>query len=117
MNKKNNSGLKIFLFLIVTGTLIAPFISSCGKSAGANAVALNIQYQVINLSPDAGPVALYIDYRQYNNLNFYYPSPSGYFYLSSIVTPFQIRYSPIRVGATTVTQTGNIFVRNDYLKT
>jgi len=115
MNNKNNGGLKAFLFLVIAGLLISPFISSCGKTS-VNVTSSNIQYQVVNLSPSLGPISLYIDYRIYNNKNFYYPSPSGYFYLTSIDTPFQIRSSPNQAAGTVVTTTGNIFSMNDALK-
>lgn len=115
MNKRNNSGFKAFLFLVICGSVIASFISSCGKGAGTSgATALNIDYQVVNLSPDIGPISLYIDFRQYNSLIFYYPAPSGYFTLSSIDTPFQVRSSPIQISSTQVTD--EIFPPNlDYV--
>lgn len=91
------------LFLVLSGSLIATFISSCGKGGASGATALNIKYQVINLSPDLGPISLYIDYRQYNGLNFYYPAASGYFALSSIDTPFQVRSAPVQISSTAVT--------------
>ena len=116
MHKKNNIGLKVLLFLGISALLIAPFISSCGKAGSSSASSLNIQYQVINLSPDLGPVSLYIDFLPYNNLNFYYASPSGYFYLTSIDTPFQIRPSPTVTTSTTVISTSNIFSSDDILK-
>ena len=67
MNNKNNGGLKAFLFLVIAGLLISPFISSCGKTS-VNVTSSNIQYQVVNLSPSLGPISLYIDYRIYNRL-------------------------------------------------
>jgi len=98
--KKNHSGFKAFLFLVICGGLIASFISSCGKGVGTTgATALNIKYQVVNLSPDLGPISLFIDFRQYNSLSFYYPRASGYFALSSIDTPFQVRSSPIQLSS------------------
>jgi hypothetical protein len=116
MSKKNNIGLRVLLSLGITGALIGTFISSCGKTSSSSATALNIQYQVVNLSPDLGPVSLYINYSIYNNLNFFYPTPSGYFYLSSIATPFQIRPSPNQLSTTTIINTSNIFSLNDILK-
>jgi hypothetical protein len=101
-DKRNNGGFKILLFLVLSGSLIAPFISSCGKAGPSGATALNIKYQVVNLSPDLGPISLYIDYRQYNNLSFYYPRASGYFALSSIDTPFQVRSAPVQISTTQV---------------
>jgi len=109
-------GLRVLLFLIITGALIGTFISSCGKTSSSSATALNIKYQVVNLSPDLGPVSLYINYSIYNNLDFRYPSPSGYFFLNSIATPFQIRPSPNQLSTTTIVNTANIFSLNDILK-
>lgn len=116
MNKKNNIGLRVLLLLAIMGALIGTFISSCGKTNSSSATALNIQYQVVNLSPDLGPVSLYINYSIYNNLDFRYPTPSGYFFLSSIATPFQVRPSPNQLATTTIINTSNIFSLNDILK-
>src|SRR5579863_2002638 len=102
MNKSNNGGFKVLLFLVLSGSLIATFVSSCGKGGPSGATALNIKYQVVNLSPDLGPISLYIDFRQYNSLNFYYPTASGYFALSSIDTPFQVRSSPVQLSSQVV---------------
>ena len=107
--KRNYGGLKAFFFLVIPGLMIIPFISSCGKGQGTyGASALNIRYQVVNLSPDVGPISLYIDFRQYNGLNFYYPAATGYFVLNSIDTPFQIRSSPVQLTNSTVT--GQIYI-------
>ncbi len=100
--------------MLLTGVIIAPFISSCGKTSTKNATSLNIQYEVINLSPALGPVSLYVDYNIYNNYNFFYAAPSGYFNLTSIDTPFQMRSSPNQLTNTGAIQ-GNILVRNDKL--
>ncbi|MGN6640469.1 MAG: DUF4397 domain-containing protein [Mucilaginibacter sp.] len=115
MNKKKNTGFSVLLFLIISGCLLTPFISSCGKTSSANATTLNIQYQVVNLSPDLGPISLYLDFHRYNNSAYYYPSASGYFYLSSIDTPFQIRPTPNTTGVNNV-QTSNIFNIDTLLK-
>src|SRR5215469_5015241 len=102
--KNTYGGLKALLFLVISGLVITSFISSCGKgSANSTGVsAQNIQYQVVNLSPDVGPISLYIDYQQYKSLSFYYPSATGYFVLSSVDTPFQIRSSPIQLTTSIV---------------
>jgi len=91
MNNKNRGGLKAFLFLIIAGVMMVYFISSCGKNNSANATASNIRYQVVNLSPDIGPVSLYINYALYNNSRFYYGASSGYFfsYLHRFTLPDQ----------------------------
>ncbi|MDB5111089.1 MAG: hypothetical protein JWR67_2203, partial [Mucilaginibacter sp.] len=51
----------------------------------------NIDLQVLNLSPDLQLVDLYIDNAKKNSTSFSYPNSSGYFALSSIDTPLQIR--------------------------
>lgn len=91
MYKKNNSGLSVFLFLGTIAFFVMLLISSCGKSGVAGKSTLNIQYQIINLSPDLGSVDLYINYKKVNSYSYFYPSSSGYFYLNAIDTPFQIR--------------------------
>jgi hypothetical protein len=92
MINRNNISLSVFLSLFVALFVVMPFISSCGKTGTVAASALNIQYQVINLSPDRGPVALYINFLNANaNQTFVYPTSSGYFFLTNIDTPFQIR--------------------------
>jgi hypothetical protein len=78
------------LFLCCISTMVIPFIVSCGKSA-AVAASSNIQMQVLNLSPDALPVNLWIGYIKQNNSPYTYPFPSGYFSLSKIDTPIQLR--------------------------
>ncbi len=115
MISKNNIGLSVFLSLFAGIFVVMPFISSCGKSTVSPST-LNVQYQVINLSPNLGPVDLYIDFKIYNKSSFIYPSASGYFYLSSIDTPFQIRPSQTLTQTQTVISTGNIFNMDDILK-
>jgi hypothetical protein len=102
---RNYGGLKALLFLVLSGLLIIPFISSCGKGSvnSGSATAQNIRYQVVNLSPDIGPISLYVDFRQYNGLSFFYPQANGYFVLSSVDTPFQVRSSPIQLTGSIVT--------------
>ncbi len=115
MNKIYNRGFSLFLFLLIGGFFCFPFLSSCGKAGNSNAVSFNIQYQVINLSPDLGPVSLYIDFKNNRNAAYYYAIPSGYFYLTSIDTPFQIRRSPNSIPGTVVS-TENLFSLNNALK-
>ena len=59
---------------------------------------------MVNLSPDLHPVDLYIQFRK-NSGSYYYPSPSGYFTLTTIDTPFQIRPA----AGTNSVNTYNIF--------
>ncbi len=117
MQKKNSHrGLGVLLFLIVAVFMLTPFISSCGKSGSVNPSTLDIQYQVINLSPNLGSVDLYIHYAKVNTSSFFYPVPSGYFYLTSVDTPFQIRPGATLVPGT-IPPTYNIFTVTYPLKT
>jgi hypothetical protein len=91
MFKKNNRGLSVLLSFFGLIFLVMPFVSSCGKSPNSNAAALNIQYQVVNLNQGIGSVDLYVNFIKVNSSSYFYPNASGYFYLPSIQTPFQIR--------------------------
>lgn len=95
--------------------MVIPLISSCGKSSSANAATLNIQYQVINLSPDLGSIDLYINYIKVNKGSYFYPSSSGYFYLPSVTNPFQIRPGTSAITGTVIS-TGNYFSIDSVLK-
>jgi len=110
-----NKGIRFLLSIVMFGAGFAAVVSSCGKAGVKNATSMNIGYQVINLNHGLGPVSLYIDYTIYNNYNFYYGAPSGYFNLTSIDTPFQIRSSPNQLTGTVVLA-GNIFSLNNALK-
>lgn len=91
MSKKSKNNLSVFLPLFALTFMIVPFAASCGKSPNTNASALNIQYQIVNLNSGIGSVDLYVNYIKVNTFSYFYPSSSGYFYLPSIQTPFQIR--------------------------
>jgi hypothetical protein len=90
MYKRNNHSLTALLFLFAVIFLVMPFVSSCGKGA-STIPSSNIQYQVVNLSPNLGSIDLYINFRKVNSSSYFYPSASGYFFLPSADTPFQIR--------------------------
>lgn len=112
MKKGNNSAYSVFGFLFVAVFFVMPFVSSCGKSGTLSPSALNVQYQVINLSPTLGSIDLYINYIKVNSSSYFYPSSSGYFLLNSIDTPFQIRYgTPLIPGSSS--PSGNIFPNID----
>ncbi|MBE9585451.1 DUF4397 domain-containing protein [Mucilaginibacter sp. JRF] len=86
------SNFLLTLTLLVAGTMFFPFISSCSKTGNINPSEAKIEYQVINLSYDALPVYLYVNLLRQNGTTAYrYPTPSGYFGLTNIDTPFQIR--------------------------
>ncbi|MHB8209259.1 DUF4397 domain-containing protein [Mucilaginibacter sp.] len=92
IGSKNNT-LNGFLLLIITTVFLTPYLSSCGKSGNASSVGLNVQFEVLNLSPDIQPVDLYLGFIKQNTNSYFYPFSSGYFYLNSIDTPLQIRSS------------------------
>jgi len=77
--------------LIVCGVFIISSFSSCGKQTTASPAGLNIQYEVLNLSPDLYPINIYIDYLLVNKSPFIYGVNQGYFYVPSIDVPYQIR--------------------------
>lgn len=114
MFRKNNRRLSIFLSLFGLIFLVMPFISSCGKSPNTNASALNIQYQIVNLNQGIGSVDLYVHYIKVNTSSYFYPSSSGYFYLPSIDTPFQLRRGTALIAGA-VPPSYNILARNDKL--
>lgn len=114
MFKKNNRGLSVFLSLFALIFLLAIFISSCGKSSSSNAAALNTQYQIVNLNSAIGSVDLYVHYIKVNTSSYFYPNSSGYFYLPSITTPFQIRPGTT-LTAGTVAPSYNILTLNSTL--
>jgi hypothetical protein len=105
IGRKSNT-INGFLLLIMATVFLTPYLSSCGKSGNASSVGLNIQLQVLNLSPNVHPVDLYLNYVKQNTNSYSYPFSSGYFYLNSIDTPLQIRSS-----ATTLTNK-NFFTIN-----
>jgi len=108
----NKNRFKIFnrLLLFIGCIFFASVISSCGKGNGASPTGLNIQYEIINLSPDMGPVNLFIGTAQVNTFGnpYTFEVNPGYFYVPSIATPYQIR-SALGSGAP-------IFSRNDILQ-
>ncbi|MGZ3763841.1 MAG: DUF4397 domain-containing protein [Mucilaginibacter sp.] len=115
MVKRNNISFSVFIFLFLTVFVVMPFISSCGKSGTVSPSALNVQYQIVNLSPDLGSVDLYINYKKVNTSSYFYPNSSGYFFLTSVATPFQIRPGTSLVQGTVVS-TSNIFSIDSVLK-
>jgi len=113
MINKRNSSIPIGLALFAISALLISTITSCGKQGNASPQGLNIQYEILNLSPDLGPVDLYIDFKQVNGIS----SPDifalnqGYFYVPSTDLPYQFRpYIPNSTSGTT------LFSRSDSLK-
>ena len=92
MSNKKNLSVTSFLFLIIFGVFIMPYVSSCGKSGQTGSAAgSNTQLEVLNLSPDVHPLNLYQGFLKQNTSVYSYPYPSGYFYLTTLDTPLQIR--------------------------
>lgn len=93
MASKDKNNILIWLFLFVAGAFLLTNITSCGKNGNASPTGLNIQYQILNLSPDLSPINLFIDFKQVNALTnpFVFNVNHGYFYVPSIDTPYQIR--------------------------
>jgi len=78
------------LFACFAGLLVISGILSCGKSNNVIPVGANIQFQVVNLSPDLRPINLWVGFIK-RNIAYSYPTPSGYFSMASVDTPLQIR--------------------------
>jgi len=91
-----------YIFKISAGILTLAFaaffvfsISSCGKGNEASPQGLNIEYQVLNLSPDIFPVNLDINNEAVNASPFVFGQSQGYLYVPSINLPYQIRSAAI----------------------
>lgn len=87
-----------WLFLFTVGIWFTWSVSSCGKSGVQSAVGLNIKYEVLNLSPDLGPVNLYINFLIANNTPFSFNTNQGYFTVNALDTAYRFR-TPIINGA------------------
>ncbi|MBB6128131.1 DUF4397 domain-containing protein [Mucilaginibacter lappiensis] len=91
MTKSNKNSFLVSFLLVIVGILLLPFVSSCGKGANANPTGLNTQLQIVNLSPDIQPVNLYLNFIKENTTNYTYPTNSGYFFISTLSPPMQLR--------------------------
>ena len=104
-DKKN---ILIWFFIVLGSGWFLTSLASCGKGAATTPKGINIQYHVVNLSPDLYPVDLFINNQLADVSPFVFNQDQGYFYLSSLVLPFQIR-SAYNTGTT-------YFTRNDALQ-
>lgn len=109
----NNKNSFIWLFALMSCIAI---ISSCGKQNVTSVPGLNVQYEVLNLSPDLGPIALFVDYKQVSGRTspYIFSVNQGYFYVPdvpSIATPYQFR--PFVPNGTVST---SLFTRSDTMK-
>ncbi|MDP9077259.1 MAG: DUF4397 domain-containing protein [Bacteroidota bacterium] len=110
MNSKKYFKISGWLFLSIVGLWFTWSISSCGKAAVVSAAGLNIKYEVFNLSPDLGPVNLYINFLIANSTPFTYTYSQGYFTIANLDTAYRYRTPIINgVGGDVV------FIRHDTL--
>jgi hypothetical protein len=79
------------LFAMVIAVLLLPMLSGCGKESAASPSGLNTQLNIINVSPDRFPIDFYINFTKQNTKSYIYSVPSGYFYVTSLQTPVQLR--------------------------
>jgi hypothetical protein len=94
MTFKIKDNTLVWPFLCIGCILYIASISSCGKASSASAAGLNIEYEVLNLSPDLGSITLYVNYNPVNTSPFYFGVNQGYFYVPSLPsasTPYQFR--------------------------
>lgn len=105
----------VFLSLCFAGIMVVPFIASCGKSAGTvTPSTAKIQMQVVNLSPDLQPVNLYVGLIQQSTGGFSYPYPSGYFSLTNINPPIQIRSYSATVSTTNLVSIDSVIFKPNF---
>src|SRR6185312_16269482 len=113
---KNKNSRSLWLYAIIGCVACITAVSSCGKQPIASRAGLNIQYEVINLSPDLGPISLFVDYKQVNGRSspYIFSVNQVYFYVPDIPlpgTPYQFRpFVPNGTISTT------LFTRSDTLK-
>lgn len=110
MKKYKRRLLLGFLGVFCGGWLLFSLASCSKNGVTTNPQALNIKYQIVNLSPDLLPVNLFINLAKVNSTPYYFAQPQGYFYLPSTVQPFQIRSAEYTQG--TVLQLNNENVKS-----
>jgi hypothetical protein len=100
MDFKKTIKILIYLCICIIFAFFISTLQSCGKAGNASPTGLNIQYEVLNLSPDLGPINLFVNFTQVNAVGnpFIFGVNQGYFYVPSIVTPYQFR-SGLSTGA------------------
>ncbi|BAU53106.1 DUF4397 domain-containing protein [Mucilaginibacter gotjawali] len=107
ITNSNKNGITITLVIFACVAFLVFVISSCGKSGNASPKGLNIQYEILNLSPDMMPVSLFIDNKQVNSAPYIFGVRQGYFYVPSTDVPYQIR-SVQYSGTTYLTRTDSL---------
>ena len=93
MEAKKTIKSLIYLCICIIGVFFISALQSCGKAGNASPTGLNIQYEVLNLSPDLGPINLFVKFTQVNTIGnpFIFGINQGYFYVPSTDTPYQFR--------------------------
>lgn len=81
------------LFLLNMLALVLPSLVSCSKADTTLPTNLDIQLQVMNLSPDSYPLGLYQNNLRITGTNYSFNNTPAYFYLNSTQYPLQIRIS------------------------
>jgi hypothetical protein len=91
MTDKHKSRILVSFFIAIVFALFTCGISSCGKGGNASSVGLNTGIQIVNLSSDIQGLYLYQHFIRYSQTTYTYPNSSGYFYLSTLEPPLQLR--------------------------
>ncbi|MEO3404393.1 DUF4397 domain-containing protein [Mucilaginibacter sp. CAU 1740] len=91
MTDKHKSRVLVSFFIAIVFAMFACGISSCGKGGNASSVGLNTGIQIVNLSSDIQGLYLYQNFIRYSATTYTYPNSSGYFYLSTLTPPLQLR--------------------------
>ena len=108
---KNKWKITGWLFVCITGIWLTSVISSCGIAPISNAQGLNIRYQVLNLSPDAFPLDLYINFTSANTTPFTFNVNQGYFFIPALDTPYLIKVHQPGGGGNVLASRSDILTR------
>ncbi|MVN90864.1 DUF4397 domain-containing protein [Mucilaginibacter aquatilis] len=99
MLKKNTIFYSLFTLNFLL--LALPMLSSCGKEDDSTRAASDIRLQILNLSPDAYPVQLFINGGGLNRYS--YNTTPAYFYLTSDQARFPLQLRSTRTDDNGVT--------------
>ena len=114
MVKKRNINFT-WLYALIGCAVCLTWISSCGKQNVTSVPGLNIQYEVLNLSPDLGPVILFVDYKQVSGRTapYIFSVNQGYFYVPDVATTNPYQFRPFVPNGTVST---SLFTRSDTMR-
>jgi len=114
MTIKNKNNIFRFYAFIGCVACIAG-ITSCGKQNVTSVPGLNIQYEVLNLSPDLGPIVLFVDYKQVSGRTspYIFSVNQGYFYVPDVATTNPYQFRPFVPNGTVST---SLFTRSDTMR-